>query len=305
MTFSQLELFVTAAKFLSFSKAAEHLYITPSALSKSIHLLESELEVPLFDRQYHKLALTGYGAILFEHGKTVVDAFHQVRHIGSLLHTNTRGEISILGSGPWSSSFAGVYNAFTEKYPNIHWVNRSVSRGNQKDIVREVLAGSCDFGITYREYFRNESEKLDCFTLAHDHVSILISRQHPLAQRDFVQCSELAEFPFLWANHMIDYVREDITAHLSAIQAPPIRFIETLSDSSPFSSSDTLLSIQFGQVAIFAPSLIARTTIECKTIDISDYDLPLELVLFWNKENTNKASEAFIHFLQNTPFGIE
>ena len=64
MTIKQLEYFSAVAKLLSFSKAAEQLYISQSALSRSIVSLEQEMNTVLFDRDRHKVTLTPSGMIL-------------------------------------------------------------------------------------------------------------------------------------------------------------------------------------------------------------------------------------------------
>lgn len=64
MTIKQLEYFSAVAKLLSFSKAAEQLYISQSALSRSIVSLEQEMNTVLFDRDRHKVTLTPSGMVL-------------------------------------------------------------------------------------------------------------------------------------------------------------------------------------------------------------------------------------------------
>ena len=64
MTIKQLEYFSAVAKLLSFSKAAEQLYISQPALSRSILSLEEEIGAVLFDRNKHNVTLTPAGIVL-------------------------------------------------------------------------------------------------------------------------------------------------------------------------------------------------------------------------------------------------
>ena len=66
MTSSQVECFFAAAEYKSFTKAAQHLYMTTAAVSKNIQALERELDVTLFWRGRHALSLTPSGAVLLE-----------------------------------------------------------------------------------------------------------------------------------------------------------------------------------------------------------------------------------------------
>lgn len=57
----RLDTFVKVAEIGSFTKAADALYITPTAVMKQINALENELAVALFDRTHHGLRLTKAG----------------------------------------------------------------------------------------------------------------------------------------------------------------------------------------------------------------------------------------------------
>jgi Transcriptional regulator len=61
------EVFIEVAKNLSFSKAAEALYISQPAITKHIQSLEKNYKVSLFERKGNSVALTAEGKILLEH----------------------------------------------------------------------------------------------------------------------------------------------------------------------------------------------------------------------------------------------
>lgn len=68
----QLETFLQAADAGSFNKAAEQLFITPTAVIKQINLLESALDVQLFHRTHRGLQLTKAGVSLYKDAKYVI-----------------------------------------------------------------------------------------------------------------------------------------------------------------------------------------------------------------------------------------
>lgn len=68
----QLETFLRVADAGSFNKAAEELYITPSAVIKQINLLEAKLDVQLFERTHRGLKLTKAGMSLYRDAKYVI-----------------------------------------------------------------------------------------------------------------------------------------------------------------------------------------------------------------------------------------
>lgn len=62
----QIETFIKVADAGSFNKAAEELYITPTAVIKQINLLESSLDLVLFERTHRGLILTNAGKSLYQ-----------------------------------------------------------------------------------------------------------------------------------------------------------------------------------------------------------------------------------------------
>lgn len=68
----RLETFLTVADSGSFNKAAEKLYITPTAVIKQINLLETSIDVKLFDRTHRGLKLTKAGKSLYQDTKYII-----------------------------------------------------------------------------------------------------------------------------------------------------------------------------------------------------------------------------------------
>ena len=58
MTLQQLKYFVSVANHLSFSRAAEENYVSQTAISQQIKLLEEDLGISLFDRTHRWVRLT-------------------------------------------------------------------------------------------------------------------------------------------------------------------------------------------------------------------------------------------------------
>lgn len=71
-----LRTFAVAARELSFTRAAAELFVTQSAVSKQVRVLEEALGVRLFERQHRALQLTEAGATLY---RAAEDAFAGLR----------------------------------------------------------------------------------------------------------------------------------------------------------------------------------------------------------------------------------
>ena len=68
----QLQTFIRVADAGSFNKAAEESYITPTAVIKQINLLETDLDVKLFERSRRGLTLTKAGQSLYNDAKYII-----------------------------------------------------------------------------------------------------------------------------------------------------------------------------------------------------------------------------------------
>lgn len=79
MEFRQLKTFVTAARLESFSKTAELLGYSQSAVTVQIRLLEEELDTRLFDRLGRKIALTAQGQRFLEQSQLILQDINQAK----------------------------------------------------------------------------------------------------------------------------------------------------------------------------------------------------------------------------------
>ncbi len=73
MELSQLEVFLAVAREHRFSRAAEKLHRTQSAVSQTIRKLEDELGEALFDRSSREGVLTDAGQVLYEYAEKLLN----------------------------------------------------------------------------------------------------------------------------------------------------------------------------------------------------------------------------------------
>jgi LysR family transcriptional regulator, positive regulator for ilvC len=75
--YEALRQFVELARTLHFGRAARACHISPSALSRSVQRLESQLGEPLLEREHHKVTLTPAGDAFRRHALTVLEEWHR------------------------------------------------------------------------------------------------------------------------------------------------------------------------------------------------------------------------------------
>jgi len=74
----RLHVFLVVARRLSFTKAAEELYITQPAVTKQINVLEHNLNTKLFERKGTHIELTLSGKMLVEYGQKIEKLYEQL-----------------------------------------------------------------------------------------------------------------------------------------------------------------------------------------------------------------------------------
>ncbi len=97
MNTSQIKCFLAAAKYLSFTKAAEVMYLSQPGLSRQIAALENELGVTLFERRWNSIKLTPAGELCEKYFYRWNNDFLQLTTNLSNLNRNQRTPLVIGG----------------------------------------------------------------------------------------------------------------------------------------------------------------------------------------------------------------
>jgi DNA-binding transcriptional LysR family regulator len=119
MNLKQLEHLLAVAEAGSFSRAAERLYLTQSALSRSIRLLE-DLGARLLDRMGKRTELTPLGLTVAGRARRILFESGELRRSAELLTQGDRGSISIgLGSGPGVMLMTPLLAHVAQHYPQL------------------------------------------------------------------------------------------------------------------------------------------------------------------------------------------
>ncbi|MDO4429945.1 MAG: transcriptional regulator GcvA [Lonepinella koalarum] len=114
---NSLKAFESAARHLSFTKAADELFVTQAAVSHQIKLLEDFLGIPLFKRKNRALELTEQGSQYFIQ---IADILHKLIDVTSQLRENRKPYLTI--SVPQTFGIHWLVprlSRFNEQYPDI------------------------------------------------------------------------------------------------------------------------------------------------------------------------------------------
>ena len=203
MTIKQLEYYAEVVKQRNFTKAAEKLFVSQSALSKSIRVLEKEFQAELIDRTSKDFALTQEGMMFHEYAIKLLDYFHaQTQELYQRLH-NMKGALSI-GLPPTAGSiyFYSRLHEFQERYPH---VALKITEIPSKTIHEMMDGGKLDLGVVLEPF---TDERYHCRQVYTSEVVLVVSEQNRLASKKSASLSELQSEKFLMMSS--DYMFHDI-----------------------------------------------------------------------------------------------
>ncbi|MBE5994953.1 MAG: LysR family transcriptional regulator [Paenibacillaceae bacterium] len=188
------KVFYHVATTLSFSEASKQLFISQSAVSQSVKVLEKKLNQTLFIRSTKKVQLTPEGEILLKHIEPAINLIQKGEN--QLLEANTLngGQLRIGASDTICRYFLVPYlNRFHKAYPNVH-----IKVTNQTSIeCAHLLAnGQVDFIITnYPNSGLLSSQK---FRVINEFSDVFVANQEyfPL-KGETVNLQKLQTFPIL------------------------------------------------------------------------------------------------------------
>ena len=115
------KVFYHVANTLSFSEASKQLFISQSAVSQSIKVLEKKLNQKLFIRSTKRVQLTPEGEILFKHIEPAMNLIKQGENQLLEAHTLNGGQLRIGASDTICRYYLVPYlNKFHKQFPHVH-----------------------------------------------------------------------------------------------------------------------------------------------------------------------------------------
>ncbi len=187
-------IFYHVAQALSFSKAADTLFLSQSAVSQHIHSLEKHLNTQLFHRSTKKVQLTSEGQLLLEHIQPALFSILQGEKLLAETAQMNRGRLHIAASDTICKYFLLQHlRAFHERYPNIEILitNRTsiecvkLLKNNMVDLVFTNLPND------YIDANLNVDELLTFQDI------VIAPQKYTLLNQGAITYSQLLEYPIL------------------------------------------------------------------------------------------------------------
>jgi len=150
MKFELLTTFLEVSRTLHFRIASENLFITQSAVSARIKLLEEDLGVLLFDRSHKHLKLTGEGHRLIKHANELLYMWQKTKHdVGVVEH-----DAQQLAIGSMNSIWDIVLQGWLQKiHRNLDSVSLFTSTYSPMELRKNVIGRVVDIAFLFEPPF--------------------------------------------------------------------------------------------------------------------------------------------------------
>ena len=213
MSVNKYQMFLKTVECGSFSKAAEEMNFTQSAVSHAVQALENELGVTLLSRNRGGVVLTADGRLLLPRIEKLCAAHHELMRSAAELKGMDAGYVRVATFSSVSAQWLpSILKSFGERYPNIEFeVLTGDYYGQSEDW---ILQGKVDCG-----FLRLPSVKrLQTYPLHRDELQVILPCNHPLAGSAPFPAAALATEPFIYLQEGDDY---EIRAVFDRLQIQP------------------------------------------------------------------------------------
>ncbi|MGR6861323.1 HTH-type transcriptional regulator CysB [uncultured Aliivibrio sp.] len=176
---------------LNVSSTAESLYTSQPGISKQVRLLEDELGVQIFERSgKHLTRVTPSGEEIVKISREILSRVESIKSVAGEHTHPERGTLNITTTHTQARyALPDVIKGFTKRYSD---VSLHMHQGTPAQMSDAIAKGTADFAIaTEALHLYQDAIMLPCY---HWNRSIVVTKDHPLAQKKNVTIEDLAAY---------------------------------------------------------------------------------------------------------------
>lgn len=211
----RLQVFYTVAKQLSFTKAAEQLFMTQPAVTFQVKQLEEHFNTRLFERSHGRIALTPAGRLVMDYAEKILGMSDEMeKRVAEL--SGAMGGPLLLGASTTIAEFIlpQILGEFKARYPQ---VQAYMTVGNSETIENRVADHSIDLGlIESPSHLPSVSIEVVC----EDELVLICAPSHKLAKLKGVAPRQMVGEPYV-SREVGSGTREFTDQHLRECKVSP------------------------------------------------------------------------------------
>lgn len=290
MDIERLRLFTTVAECLSFTKAAEQMYISQPTLSRHIAELESSLQVDLFERTTRKVSLTTAGQLFYNEATQIIKSYDALMTRATQLGNGLSGSLRVGYLELFTQNILpSAIRNFRTKFP---LVDLQLRETTYKAAHQGVLSGSMDLAfIVTREQLDLDSA-LDHCRIYTGELELIMSKHHPYANYQVVSPAILKDEPiYTYDQDQTPELRENITRICMNYD-----FLPNI-QSDGYTPGAIFLMVQAGMGVSLLSNLITsvlKTEDRFHSAKLEGVQFPTNLEVAWRKDNNNPCIQNFL-----------
>jgi DNA-binding transcriptional LysR family regulator len=188
----RLQVFHAVAKQLSFTKAAEVLFMTQPAVTFQIKQLEEHFNTRLFDRGHGRISLTPAGELVLQYAEKILNLSSEMDvRLGEM--TGEVGGSLLVGASTTIAEFMlpRILGEFKSLHPN---VRPRLVVANSETIETRVAEHTLDIGFIESPSHQPNLQTEAC---CDDELMVVCSPKFPLAKMKEVTPQQLVDHPFV------------------------------------------------------------------------------------------------------------
>lgn len=216
MTLQQLKYVITVASVGTITEAANALYISQPSLTNSIHELEKEMNITIFNRTNKGISLSKEGEIFLGYARQILE---QATILEDKYKGNKGGKKQFCVSTQHYSFAVNAFVDLIKEYGQDEY-DFSLRETQTYEIIEDVARLKSEIGILFLNNFNEivltklfKSQDLEFHPLFVAKPHVFISRRHPLAGKSLITNEELQSYPYLsfeQGEHNSFYFSEEI-----------------------------------------------------------------------------------------------
>ncbi|MBQ1988599.1 MAG: LysR family transcriptional regulator [Clostridia bacterium] len=225
MNLIHLKYAVEIAKTKSISRAAENLYMGQPNLSRAVKELEESLNITIFNRTPKGITITEEGEEFLQYARRILN---QVEEVEALYNDSRKPKQRFSVCTPRASYISYAFTEFSKEIDTSVPAEIFYKETNSHKTINNIVKGDYNLGIVryqigFEKYFNSmfEEKKLTAEVISDFKYVLLMSKNHPLANKSEVDTADLSDYievshadPYVPSLPMIDVKKEELSKNV-------------------------------------------------------------------------------------------